>query len=194
MHTSQPTDQPSDPPATAITSAAPDVARKKRRTRLILVSAGGTALCLCAFLCAAAALWLLGSGGVRLAQERDSITAVVDQFMRVMEAEDAAAAYALFSARAQRQVPLSTLERDLAGSNHVLFEGYQSISLSQLSINAALTTDPDQPQGTVAKALGTVAYEGGFEGTFTAVLEEEDGQWRLHTINVTVPPAKVLSP
>jgi hypothetical protein len=82
----------------------------------------------------------------------------------------------------------------LTGNNYVLFEGYESMMLTNLNLNAAFNTNPDLPQGTVAKAAGIVTYEGGIKGQVTATLEEEDGTWRLHQINVTVPPSKLVSP
>jgi hypothetical protein len=81
----------------------------------------------------------------------------------------------------------------LEGNNYVLFDGYRSVTVENINISAAFNTNPDLPQGTVAKVNGTIAYKGGFTGRFEAVLEQEGNKWRLFNINVTVPPDK-LSP
>ena len=138
--------------------------------------------------------WGLVTGIIRVAQERDDVTAVIDEFMREMEKENAVAAYALFSTRAQRQVPLSGIEELLEGSNYALFEGYDSVMVTDVTINAEFNTDLDLPQGAVAEVSGPVTYQGGITGSFTAVLEKEGDEWRLHFINVTVPPDKIPSP
>ncbi len=114
----------------------------------------------------------------------------MDEFMSAMADKDAAKAYALFSIRSQRNTTLADVEKLLDGNNYILFEGYRSVTLRNLNLSAAFNSNPDLPQGTVAKVEGTVSYEGGFTGAFNAVLEQEGDKWRLFGINVTVPPDK----
>ena len=176
------------------TGPSSGAARKTRRTAVIVVGVVIATVCLCVGICIIAGGWGTVTGLIRVAQERDDVIAVIDEFMREMEGRDAAAAYALFSTRAQRQIPLSDIEEMLEGNNYVLFEGYENVVVTNLSVKAAFSTDPDLPQGTIAEVTGVVKYEGGITGRLTAVLEEEGGEWRLHNINVTVPPSKITSP
>jgi hypothetical protein len=184
-------EQESVPPANTV---SPSAKRSTRRTVVIVAGVVVAAICLCIGICVVAGGWGTVTGLIRVAQERDDVTAVIDEFMLKMEKKDAAAAYALFSTRAQRQIPLSSIEEMLEGNNYVLFDGYESATVTNLNLNAAFNTNPDLPQGTVAKVTGIVTYEGGITGKVTATLEEENGTWRLHYINVTVPPSKLDSP
>lgn len=194
MDNSHPVEQQLDQVTGSAIDAGSSDAAKRRRRKTIIVVAIAAALGLCLCVCVVAGGWSMLTGIIRGALERDDVTAVIDEFMREMEEEDAAAAYALFSTRAQAQMPQSGLEEQLEGSNSVLWEGYESAELTQFAINMAFSTNPDAPQGTVAQVSGTVTYQEGVRGSFTAVLEEEGEEWRLHSINVTVPPSKILSP
>jgi len=178
----------------SIDTDSSDTAKRKRRNIIIVVGVIAALVCLCIGICVVAGGWGAVTGLIKVAQERDDVSAVIDEFMREMEKENAVAAYALFSTRAQRQIPLSDIEEMLEGNNFVLFEGYESVMVTNLSIKAAFNTNPDLPQGTIAEVAGTVTYKGGITGGLTAVLEEEGDEWRMHRINVTVPPSKMTSP
>jgi hypothetical protein len=162
---------------------------KKPNKNLWIVLGIVTALiciCSCAILCVA-----LGAAGVgQVMVETVPVTAVLDSFMKDMEAKDVESAYALFSPRSQRQTPITDLETMDQGNNYVLFEGYKSLSIQNLNLTATVNTNPDLPQGTVAKVEATVTYQDGFTGRITAVLEKVDGTWKIFNINVTVPPDK----
>lgn len=178
-----PAPEPTSPPApSAPTPAAPKTARPWGW----IVGAICVGLCLCLGLCGG----LVVNGVIQTNAERDKVELVVDQFMDAMAAQDSAAAYALFSPRAQRQTTLAALEKMSAGKNYVLFEGYRSVTVESLNMSAAFNTNPDLPQGTVAKVTGTIKYQGNFTGRFEAVLEQTPQGWSLHSINVTVPPDK----
>jgi hypothetical protein len=181
----------SAPPADTDSSNVP---KKKRRTTVIVVAVVVVAVCLCSSICVVAGGWGIVTGIIKAAQERDDVTAVIDQFMGEMEKKDAAAAYALFSTRAQRQMVLSNLEKLVEGSNYVIFDGYESVVVTNLSIKAAFNTNANAARGTIAEVAAVVTYEGGITGKLTAILEEEDGEWRLHNFNITVPPSKMDSP
>lgn len=174
-------------------SVLPDVVSlppQKSNTNLwILLAVAISILCCCIICIAAIALGGLGIGSI--AMEKAPIESVLGSYMNYMDAKDAKSAYALFSPRAQRQFSLAKLQELLEGNNYVIFEGYQSLSVANLNISAAANINPDVPQGTVANVTGTVKYEGGFQGTFSGVLEKVDGKWQLHNINVTVPPSKI---
>lgn len=79
----------------------------------------------------------------------------------------------------------------LAGNNYALFEGYQSVTIQNINITTGVNTNPDVPQGLVAKVDGIVTYSGGFTGSFNAVLEREGDHWALDAININIPPNKI---
>lgn len=165
-----------------IVSPQPDTS--KRNLRVILGIA--VVFILCSILCVA----LVVTGAGKLMRETAPVELVLDRFMTDMEAKVVESAYALFSPRVQRQMPIDDLENMIAGNNYVLFDGYQTLSVENLNLTAAATTNPDLPQGTVAKVDGTVSYDDGFIGDFAAVLEKVDGTWKLFSIKINVPPDK----
>jgi hypothetical protein len=143
-------------------------------------------LCLCIFPC----LGLVGTGVGKVIVERAPVEATLDTFMKNMEAKVVESAYALFSPRAQRQMPIIDIEELIQGNNYKVFEGYESLTIQNFNLTAAANTNPDMPQGTVAKVTAMVSYSDGFTGNLTAVLEKVDGEWRLFNFHVNVPPDK----
>lgn len=144
-------------------------------------------ICICSVLC----LVLLGTSFGKVMVEKAPVEAVLDDFMVKMTAKDIESAYELFSPRVQRQISLENVQEMADGNNYVLFEGYQDLSVTNLNIGPAVNTNPDMPQGTVANVSGEISYSGGFVGHFEAILEKVERNWRLHYINVTVPPDKI---
>ena len=144
-------------------------------------------LCLCSVICIAA--FALGVG--KTALEKEPIESVLDSYMSYMTAKDVDKAYALFSPRARRQLPISIFQEMIEGNNYIIFEGYQSLTAKNINMGTAANTNPDMPQGTVAKVTGTIMYKGGIQGTFNAILEKVDDIWMLDGMYVTVPPSKI---
>ena len=87
-------------------------------------------------------------------------------------------------------MPLSKMQEMLKGPNFALFDGYEKVEVTYLNIGPAFSTNPNAPQGTVAKVSGGVTYKDGYTGQFQAVLEQENKEWKIHNINVTAPPKK----
>lgn len=133
----------------------------------------------------------VGRGIYIAATEREDVQGVVDLYMQNMRNKAVEQAYALFSSRARRQVPTNQLQQAVDGPSYAMFADYERATVTFISVSTSAHSDQNQPQGTVANVSGTVSYAGGVQGTFRATLEREEGQWRLHNINVTVPPAKV---
>jgi hypothetical protein len=182
-----PQPQPENPPVTPdVISPQPN--KSKKNPWIILGVALGI-LCLGSITCIT--VFALGVG--KAVVEKAPVESTLDSYMKYMAAKDTESAYALFSPRAQRQVPISKVQEMIEGNNYILFEGYQSLSVQTLNISAAVNTNPDLPQGTVAKVNGTVTYENGFQGTFNGVLEKVHGKWQIHGIFVSVPPNKFQS-
>ncbi len=148
---------------------------------ILVVFGAGALLCVVFF----------GVSLFRVYTERAPVEAVLDRYMRYMAAKDAESAYALFSPRAQRQIPISKLHEMLEGKNYVVFEGYRSLSIEQINISMVANTNPDVPQGLVANVKGVILYADGFQGSFEATLEKVDGEWMIDGIFVVVPPEKI---
>jgi hypothetical protein len=160
---------------------------KSRNKTVFIVGAVVAGLFLCVVLCAV----VIGTGTIKAALARDDVEQIVDEFMHAMAGKDIEAAYALFSTRARRIVSCSSLEELLQGNNFSVFDGYTSAQVINVNLSTAFQTNPDLPQGKVAKVNGTITYEGGFIGRFDAVLEQENKEWKLFSINITIPPEKI---
>ncbi|MBN1580129.1 MAG: hypothetical protein JXA89_05460 [Anaerolineae bacterium] len=160
--------------------------KRSRKKTIVIVSIAATALVLCVGLC----FGIFGINIVKAVLQRDDIAVVIDNFMQSMSRKEADKAYTLLSNRAKRQTPLSELQDLLQENNFALFSGYQDVQISSISVKTAVNTNPNAPQGTIAEVSGVVLYQGGFIGQFNAILEQ-DGQWKLFGINVTVPPDKL---
>jgi hypothetical protein len=176
--------QPPVPPDQPVTP------KPSRKWLWVLLIAGGVlvAICFCVSL-----FVLVAGGSATMFSQGGNAAQTVDAFMQAMSNKDVDKAYALFSRRAQRQMQLSKIEEMLKGANFALFDGYNKVQVLNTNISQAVNTNTDVPQGTVARINGIVSYEGEYTGQFQAVLELEDKIWKLHSINVTVPPAKFES-
>jgi hypothetical protein len=161
--------------------------KKSNNYLWIIVGIVVAVICICSILCVA----IIGVGGVKTYAEKAPIESVLDSYMRYMVDKDADSAYALFSPRVQRQIPISKVQEMLEGNNYMLFEGYQSLSVSNLNISATANTNPDFPQGTVAKVTGNIKFDDAIQGSFDGTLEKVNGTWMIYGINVTVPPSKI---
>ncbi len=187
--TPEPEPQPVvEPPAVVEPApvAAPPPPKKSRRTLWIIAASVVGTLCVCGIVLAAIAV----PSSFAVMQERAPVTAVLDSYMQKMVAKDTQAAYALFSPRAQRQVPISEIEKLAQGNNYVIFDGYQRLVINNLNLSATVNTNPDVPQGTLANVSATVSYDYGFKGKLTATLEKVNGAWMIDGVYVTVPPDK----
>jgi hypothetical protein len=185
---SQPIESPEEIPS--ITSQHFDSISQPKRSKKkiwIIVGIALAILLLCSIICVA----VFGIGMYRISIEKAPIEAVLDDYMQHMANKDADSAYALFSPRAQRQIPISKIQEMLEGNNYILFEGYQSLSVSNINISAVANANPDVPQGTVANVTGIISFEGGIQGSFNGILEKVDGKWLIDGIHVTVPPNKI---
>ena len=142
-------------------------------------------------MCSVVCIVLAALGLNKINSEQAPVISVLDSYMKFMVEKDFESAYALFSPRAQRKFPLSKLEEMLEGNNYIIFDGYKSLELNNLNVSADLNTNPDLPQGTVARVTGTLTYEEGIQGSFESILEKVDGNWQLDGMFITVPPSKI---
>jgi hypothetical protein len=169
-------------------SIAPQPPKSKRNT-WILAGAVVSILCLCSIVCVA----VFGAGMFNVFKQKAPVESVLDAYMGHMANKDASSAYALFTPRAQRQIPFSEIQDLLKGNNYFLFEGYQSLSVDNINISATVNPDPDVPQGIVAEVTGTITYEGDVQGTFEGVLEKVGEEWMIDGMYVVIPPSKVVA-
>jgi hypothetical protein len=160
--------------------------QKSNKNAWIIIGLGTAVICLCSVVCIA----VFGLSLFKINAEREPVATVLDAYMQHMSNKDADAAYALFSPRAQRQIPISKFEELLEGNNYILFDGYQSLSVTNINISAAANTNPDLPQGTVAKVTGVITFEGNIQGSFNGVLEKVGNQWMMDGMHISVPPGK----
>jgi hypothetical protein len=160
--------------------------KKSNKNLWIILGIVIAAICICSILCVA----LIATGAGKIMVEKAPVEAVLDSFMKDMEAKDVKSAYTLFSPRSKQQTPITEFEKMIQGNNYVIFEGYESLTVQNLNMGTAANTNPNMPQGTFANVTGAVSYKGGFTGKLTAVLEKVDGEWKLFNIYVTVPPDK----
>ena len=170
-------------------NVVPPTPKKSNRNLWILAGAVIVLVCLCSALCVA----LVGTGVGKVMVERAPAEATLDMLMKNMEAKDVESAYAMFSPRVQRKMPITDIEKLTQGNNYKVFEGYESLSVQNINLSAAANTNPDMPQGTVANITAVVSYSDGFMGNLTAVLEKVDGEWRIYNFHVNVPPDKFQS-
>jgi hypothetical protein len=174
-------------PEPQVLNSAPLQPKKSNKNTWIIVGIAIAVVCLCSVACLA----IFGTSMFKVLQEKEPVETVLDSYMQHMADKDTESAYALFSPRAQRQIPISELENMIEGNNYILFEGYQSLSVSNLNISAAANTNPDLPQGTVAKVTGILMFEGNIQGSFEGVLEKVDDKWMIDGMFITVPPDKI---
>lgn len=172
---------------TPISITTPSQSQKSNKNIWLIVGIVVAFICLCSILC----IVVFGTSMYKVYTEKAPVEAVLDTYMRDMANKDAESAYALFSPRAQRQIPISKVQELLEGNNYIIFEGYKSLSVSNLNISAVANTNPNIPQGTVAKVTGVVIYDDGIQGTFNGVLEKVGDKWMIDGIHVTVPPSKI---
>ncbi len=153
----------------------------------------GFAIFVVILLCSALAVVVFVSIQGSIAAERTPINTVLDQFMKTMLAEDVQSAKALFSPSAQQQLSVDDFDKLIQLGDKVLFMGYSSISADNITLNKGINTNPNTPQGTYAEVTGSVYYDDGSVGSFSAVLEKVDGKWMLYNININVPVQKYQS-
>ncbi len=142
------------------------------------------------FLCICLFAIVISRARMVIIEQEPFIQRVITEFMEAGERKDVDAAYAMFSPRAQKITPREQITTFIQGKTHVLFEDFESITITKLVISKTANIDPNAPQGTVATVEGVVHYQGGVEGNFRAILEKVDDEWRIYGINITIPPEK----
>lgn len=124
----------------------------------------------------------------------DMIGNVVDDYMTYMYYRDAQAAWYLFEGD---EVSPEYLQLQI-DNHYELYDDYLDLEVTGADGLPEETVSEDQPysvlmDGRVVTLRGNVNYEGGFTGTFVAVLvyERNFEDWWLQSVDVTVPPEKI---
>ena len=187
--------QPEITHVSAGAAALPPPVPANKSSRNIFLIIGGLIVFLCGCLgisglCVGISGGTIGALVVKTYTEGPKVESVIDEYMGLMAGKDASQAYSLLSTRAKRNVSLADNEKLLEGNNYTLFEGYRGLTITSFTLNATVDSDPDMPQGQVAEVEGEISYSDGYTGAFTAVLEKDGDEWRLFSINISVPPDK----
>lgn len=124
--------------------------------------------------------------------EQQHVTQTLDGFMSALARKEVSTAYAMLSTRAHGFVSESDVANLIGGSNFLLFDGYRSVAVGNITIGFQSGGDATDAQGIVVQTEGAVYYNGGFVGTFTATLEREGDLWKIHSFQVNAPPGKLL--
>jgi hypothetical protein len=147
------------------------------------------------FVCIAIVVALVVNNLSRLPAALGQNQTLVENFMHDGVQQDSQAAFALFSSRGQQQMPLSKIQDLFSKNNRPLFAGYQSLEVNSYNFHTGSggsdpSTELDLPDGTFLILRGTVHYDNGVDGSFTAVLEQVDKDMMLYDVEISVPPAR----
>lgn len=163
----------------------PDKPIKKSPWKLIGIIAGLIVLLTC--ICETGAAVYFTKKMVNNHLEQPEVLAVIDHFMYLMKYNNAEDAYNLFSARQQKITSLQDIEEMLDGDNYLMFEGYWELNLIEFEISIQKSYNLDWPQGTVAYVFCEVLYQKENLQLLEAILEKQDGEWKLADIFVYPP-------
>jgi hypothetical protein len=134
---------------------------------------------------------MLAKGIKGLGNTSQEATTVIESYIRDMAAREYEPAYDLLCPKAQKKVSVEDLKKLTEGNNYELYDGFESISIVNFRSTQAFNTNPNLPQGDVLTLDGSVIYSDDFTGTFSATLEKVDGEWKIFSIFITIPPNKV---
>ncbi|MBI9044796.1 MAG: hypothetical protein JEZ06_09940 [Anaerolineaceae bacterium] len=161
--------------------------KKSKKKLWLILGIVGAVLCLCVLIVGAVLVFGVGTFGNEQSQAKD----VIHGYMQDMANQEVKSAYDRFSPRAQRQFKPSDLGGLVKGKNHLMFAGYEDLSINEFAVSQESSEDKDLAQGTVAEAIGELTFSDGYTGEFEAILEKVEDDWMLHYININVPPEKI---
>ncbi len=142
--------------------------------------------------------WLIGATGLaalfvdrqNAEDEQPAVLAVVDQYMKYMQVNNIEDAYKLLSNRQQSITSMNDLKTQLDGKNHIPFEGYRTVWVKQFNIRTRVLSNAQLLPGISAEVIADVNYQGGYIGEVSAILEKQNGEWKLSGIKIIAPPDK----
>ena len=158
----------------------PQLSQHLKSNRVLVVLLGGLLLC-CA---AGAVLFIVVVPLFRsLVQDRMVTVAVLDQFMRSGQQQDAQAGFRLFAIGVPQTLISVTAISSLFHDQQDLFNSYQSLRVE----NFRVTTDS---RGITALLVGTVVYTNHADVTYNAYFLKQNNTWKL--LSVEFPPGAGL--
>lgn len=161
-------------------------AKTRKRSRiwlLIVISFVAVAVCVCLSL--VALLFVAARAFITSADNQDDWLALSDAYMQAMAAKDVETAYQLFSQEARREMGQSEFAGLLEGPLFALFDGYEDLDIGSWQINF------NYPEGKTVELTGYISYLENVEGSYEAILVEEDGHWEIYWFYVSVAPEKI---
>jgi hypothetical protein len=178
---------PMFPPSAAQYIPEPEKPRSNRRTWWIIGIAAAVFLTLGTTVCCIAVLVPSFSAFA----DMDEVVAALDTFMSRMVAKDVDSAYDMVSSGGRSSITRADLEELIDGGNYALFDGYQSLEVSGFNVRSGANANPAAPQGSWVEVNGTVHYVNGYTGSFNAIVQQENGEWLIHSFFVNIPPDKM---
>ena len=161
-------------------SKEPPARKSSKMKRIVIIGAAIVGLCI------VIAGVLMIQAAQTLSTDSPAIQQVTDEFMRAAASKDVDAAYQIFAEEARAQFPIADVEK-LITDMPVLFDNYQSISMTKFNVESETTLKSTR---TSAQVAGTVTYSDG-TGTFEAQLLKVNDRWQLVHIQVNVDPEKL---
>ena len=177
---------PSQSPQLPLKSSNPAALPARRSYGWLIILVGFLVLAGCA-----GGIWVIQMLVKNLGQIPAGRTAsqkVIDQFMQAGAAQNVNAAYNLFAREAQVPSERAKLEQLFGIKNRGLFAGYQKVEIDSFNIHSGLDPGRDGPAGTTAAVSGIVYYQNGRTRRFEAIVELQDGDWKIYDIDVNLLP------
>lgn len=179
------TPQPQMPDTTPY-DAAPPAPKPKRRWWLWAVIGAWLLGMLACGLCVMASLPAMQAG-----MESDEMVTTLNAFFEALDQQDLAEAASLVSTRGAKFITEEALSEMIEGANYSIFEDFESVTINNMMVRTGVNTNPNMPNGVYSQISGSVDYTGGYTGSFSAVLERENDEWRVFSFNMTAPPEKI---
>ena len=167
-------------PLTSSSDELVDELKKKRRNRNLIIGAVVVGLAVLVGCCMLVVSFVKDfAGNIGTGNE------VLTEFLQAMSEKDVDSAYALMSERAKVEVSRDDLQELVDGANFVLFDGFEDLTIT--STHQRTTTN----FGTYLEIEGIVLFEHEFRGSLEAIVHKEGEEWKITSVNVTVPPDKM---
>lgn len=118
-----------------------------------------------------------------LLEAKDDLDQTLNAFMQAMATRDPARAEGYLAPSSDLRL-YNTLERTLETADFAMFDHFQNVESKSWNVQV-------RNGRTSADVSGEVVYSNSYRGTFRATLIKSDGEWKIDTLVVNVPPAKV---
>lgn len=155
-----------------------EIERKRKNKRIII----GVIVIFLLIICAGCVI--VGNLVRNLDFSFDSDSPTVEEFIQSMSDKDVDHAYGMLSTSGQATYSRADMNAMVDGIDFVLFEGFQDITITNFKSYSGTN-------GTYQQVQGMVNYQNQWQGEFYFILDKEDGEWKVSSFEITVPPGKV---